>query len=415
MRIWIIQIGEPLPIDSGARLMRSGQLAGLLAARGHDITWWAASFDHFHKRHRANGPTTIAAGPGLTIELLPSPGYRSNVSLARLLDHFILGWRFRSAVRTRARPDLVLASLPTLELAEEAVLHGRRAGVPVVVDVRDLWPDIFIAAVPAMIRPLARVALWRAFARARSILAGASAVTAVSETYLDWALSRSGRPRRSSDRVFPLGYAPESSAEDPPAGVPGRLSLPDGSVIAAFVGTFGVHYDLGTVIASARILWNRGRRDVLFVLAGDGEMGPRWRSEGIGLPNVLFPGWLTAGDIRTLLRKAAIGLVAYRAGAPQSLPNKPFEYMSRGLALLNSLPGELATLIDAERIGLGYTPGDPEDLARNVVRLVENPELLREMRDRSRMLFAQRFDADRIYSAMADHLIALAREGCPAP
>ena len=51
MHIWLIQIGEPLPLGNRTRLMRTGLLAEQFLARGHTVLWWASAFEHHRPRH----------------------------------------------------------------------------------------------------------------------------------------------------------------------------------------------------------------------------------------------------------------------------------------------------------------------------------------------------------------------------
>ena len=41
------------------------------------------------------------------------------------------------------KPDIIVVSLPTIEFSYEACRYGEKNNVPVIVDVRDLWPDSF--------------------------------------------------------------------------------------------------------------------------------------------------------------------------------------------------------------------------------------------------------------------------------
>jgi len=51
MRIWLVTIGEPLPIDgSNERLYRMGIIANLLVKKGHKIIWWSSTFNHVRKK-----------------------------------------------------------------------------------------------------------------------------------------------------------------------------------------------------------------------------------------------------------------------------------------------------------------------------------------------------------------------------
>ena len=75
MRVWLINPYGPIP-GEGWRDYRFTLAARALAARGHDVTWFTAAFDHHTKRMRT------AAPPG--IELIETPAYSRNISLARL-------------------------------------------------------------------------------------------------------------------------------------------------------------------------------------------------------------------------------------------------------------------------------------------------------------------------------------------
>ena len=102
------------------------------------------------------------------------------------------------------------------------------------------------------------------------------------------------------------------------------------------------------------------------------------------------------------------GLAAYVRNAPQSLPNKVFEYFSGGLPVLSSLRGELDRIISESGCGLSYEAGDAEGLASAVLKLHGDPELRRRMGENARRLFEERFSAGRVYSSMIDHLERLA-------
>ncbi len=54
MNIWLIQIGEPLPLEAGVRKMRTALLADKLLERGHSVYWWASAFEHQRKKWISN-------------------------------------------------------------------------------------------------------------------------------------------------------------------------------------------------------------------------------------------------------------------------------------------------------------------------------------------------------------------------
>lgn len=387
--------------------MRCGLLAAAIAARDHDVTWWASTFDHARKMHRRPAAETVAAGPRLRLELLHAPGYRRNVSLARIRHQRVIARHFTARVEALPAPDLLYCCVPTLEVTEAALRYAKPRGIPVVVDVRDLWPDIFVAAIPGPLRAPVRLLLHSEFRRARRIFQSAAAILAVSDGYLEWGLRYAGRARQSGDAVFPHAYprpTPDAGAVARARGELEALGVDRRRVICAFVGSFGRTYDLGTVIEAARLLWREDRADVQFVLAGDGERRAAWHKQAAGLSNVVFTGWLSAQAITALLGMARFGLAAYAADAPQGLPNKLGEYLSAGIPVLSSLRGETARLLHEAGCGASYPAGDAPALAALLKQLSANETARAEMGRRALERYDAEFSAQSVYGRLADHL-----------
>ena len=417
MHVWIIEIGEPLPgIDQNARDWRCGMLSKALVGQGHDVTWWASTFDHATKRHRFEGPRVVETMPGLQISLLHGPGYVRNSSPKRILHHWTVAHSFAREAARSSRPDVVFCCLPTLDLAERAVTYGQKTGIPVLIDIRDLWPDHYLTLVPKPLRGLLRLALFTEFRRARCLLREATGITAISKTYLNWGLRNAGRERQETDGIFPMSY-PSTLTSSNAMLITRREELasqyglrPD-HLVVTFVGTFVSSFDLETVIEAGRTLESSGQSGVRIVLVGDGGDGPRLRAQAQGLGNVIFTGWFDQASIVAMLGLSSVGLAPYRDDASMSLPNKPYEYMAAGLPLLSSLRGELEELIHAEGIGLQYRAGGVASLVDRIRWLATNPEARREMGERSHNLFSERFAAEITYPGLVDHLEWVAGRG----
>ena len=89
MLVWILQTGEPLHIDNdNSRPMRAMNLSDKLVGSGHSVILWSSAFNHRIKKHRSKKYETHKVNDNLEIRLIPSYGYKKNISLARLLDHF---------------------------------------------------------------------------------------------------------------------------------------------------------------------------------------------------------------------------------------------------------------------------------------------------------------------------------------
>ncbi len=416
LNIWLITVGEPLPVGPAARLLRTGLLAQALAARGHRVTWWTGSFDHSGKRFWPQSDLgTIHAGtPPFAIRFLRSTGYARNVSFARIADHRAAARSFQEQAASLPRPDAIVCALPTLELCAAAAAYGQAQGVPVALDVRDLWPDVFYGVLPAPLRPVMQLLTCPYARMARKALQSASAVLACSQAYLEWGLRHAQRAATPHDRVFALGTVapPPPAAQALPASV--QALLAQGKKLIVFSGLFGRSYDLQTPIEAARLMHAQGDTQALWVFAGSGEAQDVQRLHALagGLPNVVFTGWVEAAALHALLSQAWLGLAAYAASALQSLPNKPFDYMSHGLPVASTLGGELAALVAQERIGWNLPAGDAPAMAALVQQLLADAPTQgprhQEASQAAKTLFAARFDAATIYPQHAQWVEAFA-------
>lgn len=379
MRIWIVTIGEPLPLPgTHPRLLRSGVFSKIMAKRGHDVTWWSSDFNHSGKTPWPSPKGPFELEPRLTLRLLHGMPYKRNVSLARLINHAQLAHAFRVESAKVAHPDLILCSFPTISLSRQATRFGREHGVPVFLDVRDLWPDIFLQVLPQVLRPLAQPVLAVLNRSAAQAIKEATGVIGISDSYLNWALAKAGRDRRSHDCVVPLGYNPptDESLSLPPGSSVANLTRHQGILTAWFIGSFGQTYDLSTVIAAAQDITSSSTgSNIRFIFSGDGEQRTRWEREAAGLDNVIFTGWLSQPEIHHIAQVADFGLMAYGEGAPQGLPNKLFEYLAYGLPVLSSLEGETAEILREWNCGKSYMAGNPSGFKLQLSELTKEEQL----------------------------------------
>ncbi len=412
MRAWLLHIGEELPVDGAQRKFRYGYLAHALAERGHQVLRWAPTFRHQGKSHRFTSDRRVEIRKNYAIQFVHSPGYRRNVGVERLRTYRVLGRRFRRLAESETPPDVVVAAIPSLEWAEAATDFGQRHRVPVVIDVRDLWPDVFLNALPKAARGVGRLFLGRYGRAARRACAQATALTAVSPSYLEWALTKAGRPRRPNDQVLPLGFESEHLASQE---VQKHLAAFRGHTfnpavpICVFAGSFERSYDLETVIEAARELQGDDRTPVQFVFCGDGSKLAALKRRAAGIRRVHFTGWIDGPMLQAILSVASIGLCAYADDALQSVPNKPFEYMANRLAVVSSLSGDLAEMLNRHRCGFTFRTGDSRSLAKCLRDLLGDSDLLSSLRDNAFRAWSANYRSSVIYDRFVTHLTSLAR------
>lgn len=415
MRIWIVEVGEPLPTDPGApRLMRAGLLADCIERQGHEVVWWTSAFDHYRKVMRPAERVTVTADQGrYDLVTLPALGYERHVSIQRFRDHRHTAKAFVEAARRAPRPDVICASLPTLELAAASAEVAKRTSSPLVVDVQDLWPDVFADALPSRLRPLATVPLAPLRAMARRACRAAVGIVGVSRPFCDWGVRHAGRTATADDRVFPLAYRPYALTADQEADAErafAALGVERSRRIVAFIGSLTEQFSFDAVVDAAEEI-GRHRPDVLFVFAGSGPLEARLRERTARAANIVFTGWLGQDRIAWLLRHATFGLAPYVPSANflGNLTNKVVEYLSGGLPVITSLPdGPTAELLRDTGSGVTYPVDDGRALAALLGALLDDDARRAAMAERARALFAERFHADRVYADYGTYLADIA-------
>lgn len=415
MRIWLMKAGEPLPIDGkDIRLYRTGLLATMLAQRNHEITWWTSTVDHVRKRHRFAGNTTLKISENLEVRLIKSILYKRNVGIARIINHHREAHIFSVWATQMVPPDVIVCSMPTIEFSLAAVRYGKKHQVPVILDIRDLWPDIFLELGPSWAEPILGFFLkywWKGLKEACS---EATAITGITEEFVDWGVRHAGRTRDQHDRCFPHGYSEEKIGPEATAEATRKLenlAIPrkPGGFIVCFFGNFGRQFELETVIAAAQKL-KRGDREIQFVLCGNGDRYGYYRELAKDCDNIIFPGRVNAAGIYALMKISSVGLAPYHSnrGFVMNLPNKPIEYMSVGLPIVSSLKGVLKDLLTQHECGITYENQDTEGLIRTLCELYDHPDRLAELSINAYNLFIQNYTSSRVYGDMCNYLEAIA-------
>jgi glycosyltransferase involved in cell wall biosynthesis len=415
LSIWLVNPFDDIP-GEGLPPMRYWSLARVLAARGHDVTWWTCTWSHRRKAIRSL-PREIREDEGFGVRLVAVRPYEKNVSLARLGSHRDFGKNFERlanesiASGQMERPDIILASLPPLESPTAAARLAQRLDATLVIDVQDLWPETFERLVPGpfLLRKLVTpVLLHRMRAARRAILGAADAVSFTTHTYAD-ALRSEVAPGAATHVCYLGAYPQEFPAVTPLVnhvpllGATGEATVP---LQCVYSGSLEAGQDLDALVGAARLLSARGTPVTIHV-AGTGRLEPlvRRAAQATGGSCLIeMHGLLGRQEYVKLLASCDVGLVLVRPESQVVVPNKACDYAAAGLALVNSLPGELERLLESHAAGLPYTAGDGASLAEAITKLGTDRRLLKDLRQNARRLAAAEFDRERIYPQFADWL-----------
>lgn len=365
---------------------RSYEFARHLVSCGHSVVMVTAASGSAARRRTVDGIEVVEVRGGYADYVRGTEmGYARRIAaFARFAAGATVG-----ALRV-PRPDVIFATSPPLTIALPAIAAARRRRVPLVFEVRDLWPRAPIEMGALRSRPARQAAR----ALERGVYRAAAHVVALSPGIRDGVVSAGVDP----DRVTLIPNASDLELFSPdvdPAGLREELGLED-DFVCAYFGTMGEANDLTQVVEAAALLRDRGEDGVAFVLQGGGrhraaiEADVRRRE----LSNVVL---LPPGDKASVARLAAASdacLTIFKdvPVLATNSPNKLFDTFAAGRPAIVNTDGWQRELVERHEAGLFARPGDAADLADQVLRLRDDPDLTAALGRNARRLAEAEFD-----------------------
>ena len=409
MIIWIFQSGEPLHSDDNSpRPMRAMNLANKLIDRGHKVVLWSSAFSHQSKMHRSTKYEDILISENLRIKLIPSSGYKKNISISRFYDHCILAWNLHKKLKLeKIPPDVAFIGYPPIEAAYVMSSWLKNNNVPFLLDVKDQWPNILVKSFPRPLRLFARCLLSPYYFLAKKSMKNATGISAHVPGFVKWALKFSNKIESKNDVAFPLTTPQYKIGKDDLSRATDWWS--DQGIIknnyfrVIFIGSFARSFNFDDIFLAAHELSSQ-KIDCEFVLCGDGDKNNELRAKAKLHDNVKIISWIDGPKIKALsnMSDAAIAPYKNKSDFTISIPNKVIDSLMLGLPLLSSLEGEVEALIKKYNIGYFYNESIPlSDCIKKMKSMdISDNHLSKNAKD----LYCSKFEFNKVYDSLALHL-----------
>jgi glycosyltransferase involved in cell wall biosynthesis len=347
---------------------------------------------------------------GITVHWFPVP-YSNRMDYGARIGAFM---RFAVAAGRRAARiggDVVFATSTPLTIALPGVFAARRLRVPMVFEVRDLWPELPIA-VGALKNPaLVASARWLE----RFAYRNAAHVVALSPGMAEGVV-RAGYP---ADQVTIVPNSCDLTLFEPHEEAREEFlrSHPHlrGAPLVVYAGTLGPINGVGYLVDVARAMWKIAP-EVRFLIAGDGKEAElvRRKASDAGvldrnlwmidpLPKEQVPGVLAAATVATSLFVDLPEMWANSA-------NKFFDALASGTPLLINYQGWQAELLEESGAGIVVSPTDPERAAEALHGLIRDRQRLESASAAAARLARERFDRDTLAADLLSVLDGSVRE-----
>jgi glycosyltransferase involved in cell wall biosynthesis len=311
--------------------------------------------------------------PGLTVESLDAPEVENKLSLvARIWGELRVGWAAgRKMFAANTLCNLAVISTPGYLAALVICALARRRGIPYVLELRDIYPQVYAEA--GLIGE--RSWLYGFFVRrSRIMYERACAVVAATKGLAREVSAVS--PRARVRHVY-NGF---------PAELLNRGNNKHTRFTVCFHGTFGFFQDVETLLVVGRLLVEH---DIEMVVVGYG------RKEGEILraahPNLKFYGRQSFERTVSIIEMCHVGLCLRRDEgiSKDAFPVKVWEYLGLGMPSIVTPPCEAGEFLEANRCGFQLPSGAARKIVDVILQLQRRPSDLEEMARRCRMTAQQ--------------------------
>jgi glycosyltransferase involved in cell wall biosynthesis len=214
----------------------------------------------------------------------------------------------------------------------------------------------------------------------RHLFDAATLIVAVSQWLKNWIVSLGVDDGKV--HVIPNGVGPEMLDSGGSGDEIREQHGLRGRQVVGHVGSFQEWHDVGGLLR-AFVRVHSGHRDRRLLLVGDGPCRAAAESlaRQLGIAeSVVFAGHVPHERMSQHLAAMDVAVVPYgRRPDFYFSPMKLFEAMALGRPTVAASLGQIAEVIDHERTGWLYEPGDVASLARGLETLLENPRLAAEI------------------------------------
>jgi putative colanic acid biosynthesis glycosyltransferase WcaI len=178
-----------------------------------------------------------------------------------------------------------------------------------------------------------------------------------------------------------------------------QLGIPKDGVVVLYSGTLSSKQGLLVIPDAARLL--RSRRDITFVVCGDGVMESELKTAAAGLANVRFMPLQPAGEVPNLLAGADIHLLPQSPDAADLvLPSKLSGMLASGRPVIAACREGTEISEIVSQCGLVVAPENGAELAQAIVALADDPETRKLLGRRARAFAETNFERDAVLSTM---------------
>ena len=165
---------------------------------------------------------------------------------------------------------------------------------------------------------------------------------------------------------------------------------------ALYVGRLSVEKGLDTLIAA----WKSLEIKVPLKIVGDGPLATEVEQAARDLPQIEWLGRRPLAEVHTLMGEARC--LIFPSKWYETFGRVAVEAFAKGTPVIASNIGAIAELVNSDKIGIRFEPGNALDLANKVSQFWASQAFISHMRKAVRSEFEQKFTAEQNYKFLID-------------
>ena len=343
-----------------ARHIRFGKM---LATNGYKVIFWTANFSHGSKKYRSDGWKTVNVCNYFDIELVPSSSYKSNISVRRALFEINYSRNLAKKFSSMDKPDLIITATTGFLTAFYPVWpYIKKKNVPVLYDIMDVHAlKKYVEQNYKKLAPFAKLLTKCLEWREKAFYENVSAICGLGRNQLMIARKWTGRTDIPTCLVYNgIDVADFRNKMDFPC----IVNLPEkqeGEIWCIYSGSLGTSYDIKSLLDCAERA-RKANDNMRFIVAG---AGPQWtlvENESKKNSKITYLGTVNSSLLPAIYKKCDIGLCTYASFSTVDMPDKFYDYTAAGLAVVNSLQGEIKEYVQGAGVGIQYEAENSDSL-----------------------------------------------------
>lgn len=369
----ILFISHFYPPESGAASKRISGLARNLKKLGHNVEVLTGfpSYPTGIKEPEYKGKFYMEDEiDGIKIYRYCVFSSPKRTKINRALNYFTFMLSSMFFVFKKKKYDVIIASSPPIFIGIPACFISSIKKVPLVFDIRDIWPDIAYEMGAIDKKSL----VYRILDNLSNFIYKKSKMITVVTKGKKKKLITKGI-EENKIKVISNGFDKEFLQNDIDVELIRKYNLEEKFTLL-YAGLIGLAQGLGMIIDTAEML--QEYEDIQFLIIGDGPEKPKLEKDLLkrNIKNVVFIGLMPHEKIYTFLKYSKASIVPLiNEKLQDSVPTKMLESLGAGCPVILSAKGESEKILLESQGGICIEPNDSNALREGILYLYKNQHI----------------------------------------